>query len=210
MPKLLTRRKTKTKEQRQQEHQDALQRTHLADAASKPLAEEDQFGKGGLEEYYAAKQEAKESGAAVPGMPGFADSQREQERYLSKYESAHASNFASLRNVDEDDDDLGAGRPGVAGAQGEDDMQFNDMRKDFGNYMELDEDGFDMPTRAQRSKAFNEEIDIGEFRAQEAAKEIEAKDTKAKGTNELPAVIIEDGDSDGDPFAELVSEPGLY
>ena len=50
-------------------------------------------------------------------------------------------------------------------------MQFNDMRRDFGNHMELDEDGFDMPTRAQRSQAFNEEIDIGEFRVREGAAE---------------------------------------
>lgn len=127
-------------------------------------------------------------------MAAYAGSQREQERYLSKYERAHADNFASLRNVDEDDVSLPDMEEGMDGG----DMKFDDMRKDFGAFMGLDEDGdtpgggFEMPTRAQRSQAFNEELDVRASRSK-----------GDQGADELPAMIIEDGDSDGDPFGDL-------
>lgn len=196
IPKLLTRKKTKTKEQRQSEHQDALERTHLA-SKTPPIEQDyfDRFSKGGLEAYYAAKQDAKESGAA--GMVAYHGGQREQERFLSKYESAN--NFASLRNVDEDDVSL----PDADEARDEDGMRFDDMRRDFGAFMGLDEDGdadaSDMPIRSQRSQAFNEELDGRGHRG---------KGHGEQGADELPAVIIEEGDSDGDLFGDLAGEPG--
>ena len=150
LPKLLSRKTKKSKEEKEREEQDALQRSNFAPQSSgiKPKVDEHMFDPNNsvIDDYYNAKQNNRTI-----------HSYQEQSKYLGQgeilnnYESVHAEKFKqAIENRDEDD-------------LSEENDNFNTFLEDRQHFLD-DEDGEHMPLRNERTRGFNEDFDIGEFR----------------------------------------------
>jgi hypothetical protein len=122
----------KSKKKEKIKEQDALRRQHLTSNQEFVVVPEEQPST--IEDYYKAKQEARDEASEH----GVTTASISNDRFISKYQSAHADRFDGRRAGNFDEDDEG----GEAG------VHYGDLRRDFLQHLDGEADPVLMPTRA--------------------------------------------------------------